>query len=325
MKILVTGASGRIGTLLIDKLIEDGHSVNGLDIHTNKDSTSEYHLFEGSLLDRQLTEAAVEGADAIFHLGAMMSWNPADRLTMFASNVTGTQVLLQAASDAGAKRFIFASSGEVYPENAPVELPITEEHPLQPNSDYGLTKLLGEELVGFFQRTGKIETVILRFAHTQHAEELLDETSFFSGPRFFLRQRIEQQMAWGNQPNVELLRTNDPGVPAHVLSQNEDGRPFQMHITDVRDMVSGLLLALHHPAATGSVFNLGYTDPVDFGSLIPAMADITGYPVVPVRFPGPGVFYHTSNERIQRVLGYTPAWSIDRMLRDAATWRARQG
>ena len=95
-----------------------------------------------------------------------------------------------------------------------------------------------------------------------------------------------------------------------------------MHITDTRDMVAGLLLALDHPAAAGEVFNLGATDPVDFEPLIAEMAKITGYPIVAVDLPGPGVFYETSNQHIRERLGYQPKWTIDRMLEDAA--RARK-
>jgi len=192
---------------------------------------------------------------------------------------------------------------------------------LNPNSSYGLTKLLGEELVRFHQRTGKMEAVILRFSHTQDASELLDEDSFFSGPRFFLGTRIRQQEGLGNHAVADLLRAHDPGCPAHVLCRNERGRPFQMLITDTKDMVQGILLAMTHPDAAGKVFNLGATEPLDFAPLLCAMSEITGYPVVPVDLPGAGVFYHTSNERIRETLGFSPEWTITQMLDEAAQAR----
>ena len=76
-----------------------------------------------------------------------MSWLPADAQRGYDANVTGTHVLLDAARRAGVKKFIFASSGEVYPETRPVYMPLDESHPTQPTSLYGLTKLLGEEMV----------------------------------------------------------------------------------------------------------------------------------------------------------------------------------
>ncbi len=96
----------------------------------------------GSLEDAEAIFKAMDGVSDVLHLGAFMSWLAADRDSMFAVNVEGTRRLLDAASLAGVRRFIFASSGEVYPENRPEFLPITEDHPLRPNSPYGLTKLL---------------------------------------------------------------------------------------------------------------------------------------------------------------------------------------
>jgi UDP-glucose 4-epimerase len=324
MRVLVTGSSGRVGRSAVAALVAAGHDVRGFDLRAGGLETSDWREIVGSFDDPDACRQAVDGMDAVLHLGAFMSWMAADRSAMFRANVEGTRVLLDAASAAGVGRFVFASSGEVYPENAPLSLPVTEDHPLRANSPYGLTKLLGEELVRFHQRAGRMETVILRFSHTQDASELLDPDSFFSGPRFFLQPRLRQQERMGNTAVAELLRAADPGKPAHVLARNETGRPYRMHITDTRDMVSGLLLALESDKAAGETFNLGASEPVDFGRLLPAMAEITGLPVVAVDLPGAGVDYETSNARIRERLGFEPQWTIDRMLQEAArTWRTQ--
>ena len=111
---------------------------------------------------------------------------------------------------------------------------------------------------------GGLAVTILRFSHTQEATELLDPDSFFSGPRFFLQPRIRQQEAFGAHAAVAALRAVDDGTPALVLARNARGRPFRMHITDARDMVSGLLAAHDSAATIGETYNLGATDPVDF-------------------------------------------------------------
>ncbi len=319
--ILVTGSAGRVGRAVIAALKAKDRVVRGFDLRPSGMDGDEVI---GSLEDADLLARAVEGVTDILHLGAFMSWASADRDRMFAVNVEGTRKLLDAASAAGVRRFVFASSGEVYPENRPEFLPVTEEHPLRPNSPYGLTKLLGEELVRFHQRVGSMETVILRFSHTQDASELLDEESFFSGPRFFLKPRIRQQENFGNTAVADLLRAKDIGEPAHVLARNENGRPFRMHITETRDMVAGILLALDHPAAAGEVFNLGSDEPADFVDLLPRIAALTGLPIVPVDFPGAGVYYHTSNERIRNTLGFEAEWTMDRMLDEAAAARQQR-
>lgn len=321
MKVLVTGSSGRVGSAVVARLLHEGHAVCGFDLRASGRQHPNYEEVEGSLDDAETAASAAKDADIVLHLGAFMSWVAAEREQMFRANVEGTRVLLDAAAGAGVRRFVFASSGEVYPENAPVSLPVIEDHPLKANSPYGLTKLLGEEMVRFHQRIGSFETVILRFSHTQDARELLDEASFFSGPRFFLRPRILQQERFGNQRIADLLRAADPGRPAHILARNEKGRPFMMHITDTRDMVQGILLAMSKADAVGEVFNLGATEPVDFAALLPHMAEITGLPVVTVDLPGAGVYYRTSNEKIRKVLGFKPEWTIDRMLEEAAAAR----
>ena len=321
MKVLVTGSAGRIGSRLVAELLERGLTARGLDVRPCGVESADYDEVVGSLLDRSAVERAVVGVEAIVHLGAFMSWLPADESRLFQVNCGGTRLVLAAAVRAGVSRFVFASSGEVYPENKPVYLPIKESHQLRPLSHYGLTKLMGEELVQFYARAQSLKTVILRFSHVQDASELLDENSFFSGPRFFYSPRIRQQEELGNHELAELLRRSDPGVPAHILPRSNNGRAFRMHITDTRDIVEGIVLSLEKDSAVGETFNLGATEPVDFEPLVAKMSEITGYPVVAFDYPDHGVYYNTSNERIRRILGYEPQWSIDRMLNEAAIAR----
>jgi UDP-glucose 4-epimerase len=244
---------------------------------------------------------------------------------VFAANVEGTRVLLEAAAEAKVHRFIFASSGEVYPENAPLCLPIDEDHPVKPLSAYGMTKLLGEEMLRWAERGLGLPVTILRFSHTQDAAELLDPGSFFSGPRFFLQARIRQQEAFGNAEVVRRLRAVDDGREALVLARNESGRAVRMHITDARDMVAGLLAAFDTPATAGNTYNLGATEPVDFADALPRMAELTGLPVRIVDLPGPGVFYETSNAKLRQATGFTPVWTFERMIEEAAAaWQAKR-
>lgn len=309
----------------VRRLIAGGHQVRGFDLRSAGIEDDGFDEVVGAFDDREAAIRACEGTDAVLHLGAFMSWLESDRDKLFRANVEGTRIVLEAAAAAKVGRFVFASSGEVYPENKPEFQPITEDHPKNPLSPYGLTKLLGEEMVTFQGRVSSMETVILRFSHTQNASELLDPESFFSGPRFFLRPKIKQQENFGNKAAADLLRAADPGRPALVLTRNEEGRPFRMHVTDTRDMAQGVLLALTHQKAAGGIFNLGATEPVDFAEILPVMAQMTGLPLLTVDLPGAGVWYHTSNQRIRETLGFEPDWPIMRMLDEAvAEWTIRQ-
>lgn len=322
MAILVTGSAGRIGSRVVDRLLAEGQAVTGFDLRGTERSASGYREVVGAFDDRAAAREAVQDAEAILHLGAFMSWLPADADKLFRANVDGTRVLMEEAAGMKPSRIVFASSGEVYPENVPDYLPVDEDHPLKPRSAYGLSKQLGEEIVRYAARGTGIPATILRFSHTQDASELLDETSFFSGPRFFLQPKIRQQEGFGNAAAVAALKAVDGGAPALVLSRNENGRPFRMHITDVRDMVDGILLALRSAKAAGRIYNLGATAPVDFAHALPLMAQATGLLLKTVDLPGSGVFYETSNARIRAELGFEPQWTIERMIAEAAAARA---
>lgn len=323
-RILVTGSAGRVGSKLVRRLLDAGREVTGFDLRPAGIEHPAYREVLGGFDDRAAAKDAVGGAGAILHLGAFMSWLPADGDRLFRANVEGTRVLLEEAARVKPRRLVFASSGEVYPENVPDYLPLDEDHPLKPRSPYGLSKLLGEELVRFFERVSGTPATILRFSHTQDAAELLDPESVFSGPRFFLHPKIRQQESLGNTAAVAVLKQADDGREALVLSRNEAGRPFQMHITDTRDMVDGILLALDHEAAAGRTYNLGATEPVDFAAALPGMAELTGLPLKTIDLPGSGVFYRTSNARIRTELGYEPRWTFDRMIEEAAQARAKR-
>lgn len=320
--IVITGTAGRIGARLAAELLAAGQAIIGLDPASPRISHRHYRHVQAAADDRTAITAALAGAETLIHLGAFMSWLPADAQKLRHANIEGTAILLEAAAKAGIGRLVFASSGEVYPEGAPEFLPLDETHPTRPRSVYGLTKLIGEEMVHYHARTAGMAATILRFSHTQDAVELLDETSFFSGPRFFLGPRIRQQEAFGNAAALAVLRAAAPeGSPALLLARNENGRPFRMMITETRDMVAGIHLALGSARAIGETFNLGATEPFDFGERLPQMAEAAGLPLVAVDLPGAGVFYETSNRKIRETLGFVPQWTIDRMIAEAAAAR----
>lgn len=321
MTIVVTGSAGRIGSKVARNLLDAGETVRGFDLRPAGISHACYSEVIGPFDDAKKAGEAIQGATAVLHLGALMSWLAADTDKVYRANVDGTRVVAAAAAAAKVSRFLFASSGEVYPEGAPQTLPITEEHPLAPRSIYGLTKLLGEEIVHFYERTAGMPSTILRFSHTQDATELLDENSFFSGPRFFLHAKIRQQEGFGNAAAVAILKSIDDGKDALILTRSQAGRPYRMHITDTRDMVAGILLAFRHKDAVGQTFNLGSDAPVDFAEALPKMQAATNLPLRVADLPGAGVYYNTSNAKIRGALGYAPQWTFESMIEEAAAAR----
>ena len=300
-------------------MLAEGYEVVGLDLATGRLDHEHYSHVQTNFKDGVALDECLSGVDTILHMGAMMSWHPKDNAQMFEANVSATQLLLGAAQRAEVKRFVFASSGEVYPEVAAKVFPITEDMPMNPTSFYGLTKKLGEELIGFYQRQG-LETVILRFPHTQAADEVLDPDSFFSGPRFFLESKIKQMEFFGNVAVAEKLKVlQDSNGPKMIVQHGEeDGLPYQMHIADVRDVVAGVLLAMTHANAANEIFNLEPDDVVEFDKVLPRMAEITGLPLVNAFMPGKAIRYQTSNAKIKERLGFQPQHSFLGMVEENA-------
>lgn len=325
MRILVTGASGRIGSRTADELLARDHDVVGFDLTGARIAHPRYRHVSGALQDHDAVGRAAAGVDAVVHLGALMSWNDADARAVFDANVVGTFNVVEAAVQQRVERFVFASSGEVYPETKPAYLPVDEGHPTRPSSHYGLSKLLGEETVRFFARKTGLPTVILRFSHTQDASELIDPDGFFAGPRFYLKRRIARARQMNDAAALAVLEPLDRDGEQHLLACSADGTPQRMCICDTRDLVRGILLALEHPDAVGETIGIGPDEAIAFDRALSLIRQVTGLPVAEARLPGPAVNYETTNQKARQLLGFEPEWTFERMLAEAASaWRARQ-
>lgn len=318
MRVAVTGAAGRVGRRLTAWLTGAGHDVVAIDV-APVEPAERVRAVMADLGDPAALRAATDGAEVVVHLAAAMSWRSEDDDLLRRVNVDGTWNVLAAARANRVRRFVFASSGEVYPDSKARFLPIDEHHPLEPTSVYGLTKLIGEELVRHAGRQAGIETVIIRLPHTQEAAELLDPESGFSGPRFFLRRRIEQQRDLGNTAAVKALKAAliDDEL-ALLVARGEDGTSFRMAISDARDTAQGLGLAATVEGIAGETIGIGPDEAPPMDQLVPAMAKATGLPYVEVRLPGPAVHYHTSNAKARELLGFVPQWPIAEMIKEAA-------
>lgn len=149
------------------------------------------------------------------------------------------------------RRFVLASSGEVYPENAPAYQPLDERHPRHPATWYGATKVLAEDLAEFAGRKFGWSTVCLRFSHTQHPAEILDPDSFFSGPRFFASRRLLRERANGNGPVVAQLAPYEGDDAVLQAARREDGEPVRMGILAASDRARFVELAAQAHLSAG--------------------------------------------------------------------------
>ena len=167
-KALVTGGVGFIGSHLVDRLLEQGYEVIGIDCFTDyypreiKEKNiskalenKRFKLIEGEILNMdQFPEV-----DYVFHLaaqaGVRASWGKSFEIYT-RNNIEATQKLLEFYKDSNIKKFVYASSSSVYGD---AELPMKENSLLKPVSPYGVTKLAGENLCYLYWKNYRVPTV----------------------------------------------------------------------------------------------------------------------------------------------------------------------
>lgn len=156
MKILVTGASGFIGSYLM-KYLSRNHIVHGL-----SRSKKSQNVFQISLSDKQKLAKHMKKYkyDAVVHLAA--SLEESMPLDMFIKNCVSTANILECCTETNVTKVIFSSSQLVYGKSE--YLPIDEDHPINPTSNYALSKLICEEICKMYHNTYGLPIQILRLS-----------------------------------------------------------------------------------------------------------------------------------------------------------------
>lgn len=173
-KVVVTGAAGRLGQAVISELLAAGHGVWGIDRVRPEPLRCRFLPVDltqpASVLD------ALQGADAVIHLGAIPGPLVQPASVTFTNNVLATYHLVETAAALRIPRLINASSifGLGWVEQAetywPQSVPVDEAHPLTPFEAYGLSKQIGEEICAAASRRTGIQTVSLRLMNIISAE-----------------------------------------------------------------------------------------------------------------------------------------------------------
>jgi UDP-glucose 4-epimerase len=170
VNILVTGGAGFIGSHIVNTYIEAGHSVTVIDNLSSGQLqflNPKAKFYEMDILDPKITEVLkCEKINAINHHAAQISVSESLANPLFDanSNIIGTLQLLQSAVSLGVEKFIFASTGgAIYGEQ--VYFPADEDHPCQPLSPYGISKLSTEKYLSFFNIQFGLNTTVLRYSN----------------------------------------------------------------------------------------------------------------------------------------------------------------
>ncbi len=179
--IVVTGAAGRMGRQVLQRLVDEGTEVRGTDKVAFDDSPAPY--IQADLCDPDKAREVLKGADALIHMGAIpgpavkdlheynAAYSAISPTDVFEINVQSTFNIMMAASDEKIQRMVFSSSafamGWAHDPSAfvPKYLPLDEEHPLIPFETYGLSKQIGENIAGMISRNSSMSVASLRFTN----------------------------------------------------------------------------------------------------------------------------------------------------------------
>lgn len=172
-KLVVIGGAGLIGSHTVDHLIKD--DVKEVLIYDNfvrgraenlqnalKDPRVKIYDVGGDIMQTDVLESALEGADGVIHLAALwlLQCHEYPR-TAFDVNVRGTFNVMEACVKKGVKRLVYSSSASVYGDA--VQEPMTEDHPFNNKNFYGATKIAGEAFLRAFHHRYGLNYVGLRY------------------------------------------------------------------------------------------------------------------------------------------------------------------
>lgn len=303
-RVLVTGASGFIGSHLTRRLVAEGAEVHALTSTVSSvyptrllDLRDSISLHEASLTDRGALDqvAALVRPEHVLHLGAYThvgkSWQRVDECIQ--ANVQGTVNLLMALERHGYERFVNTGTSEIYGD---VDVPFREDGPVHPISPYSVSKQSAEQYCRLFAEARGLPIV-----------------------------RVRPFNAYGPAQSPDRV------IP-EIIARGLQGRPLKMtagrqtrEFNYVDDLVDGFVLLLTTPGIEGQLFNLGCGEEISMRDLATKVLAQLGDPVeaefgaLPER-PTEILRMYSDSTRARSVLGWRPQTSLDDGLSRTISW-----
>ena len=255
MRALVTGGGGFIGSNVASRLLKAGHKVVVLDnfstgYRVNVESLEGAETIDGDVRDGELVARLLRGADVVFHLAASVgnSRSIADPVDDAEVNLVGTLRLLEGMRRSNScRKIVYSSSAGIFGQLK--HLPIAEDHPLDPDSPYGVSKLGGEKVCLAYTRLYDLQAVCLRYFNV-----------------YGVNQRYD---AYGNVIPIFVHQLLS-GQTLTIFSDGEQTRDF----VNVADVAEANLRAA--AADASGAFNIASGKSITIKGLVDLLAEVSG-------------------------------------------------
>lgn len=321
MKVLVTGGAGYIGSHTVRELLKSGYEVVVFDNFSTgrKELLVGGELIEGDLMDKDSIKKALKRGNigAVLHFASLIQVGESytDPRKYYTHNLVSSMNLLDAMLKAKVKAFIFSSSAAVY--GVPLQVPIPENHPLNPVNPYGQTKVFVEKILEDYQRAYGLKYISLRYFNAAGADPdgLLGE---MHEPETHLIPNLLLFLL-GEKKGFDLYGTDFP---------TEDGTAVRDYI-HVTDLARAHVLALQRllESSRSEFINLGTNTGYSVLEIIKKTEAITGKKVLYKERPkrkGDVPVLLASNEKAEKILGWKLSHSdIETIIQTAWNWHQK--
>jgi nucleoside-diphosphate-sugar epimerase len=324
MRVLVTGGTGFTGTALVQRLLEDGHSVVALDYKAGLQSDAlrsrGAEVVIGSVTDRDAVARSMKGVELVFHLAAAFRELNVANSFYDEVNVGGTRVVLDAARSEGVRKFVYCSTCGVHGNvDHP---PAAENAPIQPADYYQRTKYEAEPLVK--REAGHMETVILRPAAIYGPGDperffmIFKRVSRGTFPMFGNGQTLYHPLYIDNLVDAFMLcMPAGVGNGREYLIADERYYPIEEIVRAVARAIDVPIRIPHYPV----------WPVVALGHVVEKICKPLG--VIPPIFPRRVDWYRQNRAfdigRAKRELGYLPRVELEDGLRRTGQWYRQMG
>lgn len=311
-RVLVAGASGKLGRRLLPRLLGEGYQVRAL-VHKRPVKLPGVECVRGSVSDLTTVLRAAEGAEAICQL-ATTKEDPDSFLDV---SIRGTWNLLEAGRQSKTLRRWILTGGDaamgIY--FLPQPCPINEAMPHRAYPGvYAFSKVLEEVMGQQYHVQYGLPYTCLRCSWILDNDDIVRHLAFGG------RNQNWGIPHWPKHLSAAQRRAVRDGRERAAIGLHEGGRPIIRHVVHVADVVEAFLLALANPQAAGQTFNIAAPAAFAYDQAAKHLSSRTGWPTMPIKVPGVEDFQIDISKACS-ILGYQPQYDIFRTIDEALKTR----